>query len=260
VQSGHSDVQDTGVQQLERIRPIAKRLLTVQLDEEWRDAWLWERAERVSRLAQLVGRIPEVAAQNVDLLAVAAAGLFHCAGWAAQAEQGGVKWWQLLARPTTDIQRELGAALLIERAGPHLPAKTARLAADAIRHCNNRRTELIEAQVLAEAESLDDVGALFVLRQFRQYQAEGRPVRQMVATWKRQQEYRYWEVRISEGLRFESTRALARARLEAAGAYFQALERDLNGADVLEVLDRAGAEVPAELRAPLGSEHERVGS
>jgi hypothetical protein len=252
-------VQDAGVQQLDRITPIAERVLTLELDENRREPWLWERAQRVSRLAQLIGRMPEVATGELDLLAAAVAGLFHCAGWAAQVGQAHFNWWQLLSRPTTDIQRELGAALLIEQAGPHLPAKTARLAADAIRQCNNRTTKLIEAQVLAEAENLDDVGSLSVLRQFRQYHAEGRPVQQMLATWKRQQEYRYWEVRISEGLRFESTRALAKARLEAVGMYFQGLERDLNGTDVLDVLDRAGIEVPGALRVPLGSETERSG-
>ncbi|HPC23773.1 MAG: hypothetical protein KBH81_13975 [Phycisphaerae bacterium] len=244
------------MQQLERIKPIAQRLLTLQLESKRRDAWLWERALRVSRLTQLIGHAPELAGRGIDLLAAGAAGLFHCAGWAAQLEQGGVGWWQLLARPTTDIQRELGAALLMEHAGPHLPAKTARLAADAIRQCNRRGAKLIEAQVLAEAESLDDIGAVTVLRQFRQYHAEGRPITQMIATWTRQQEYRYWELRISD-FRFETTRELARARLEALGAYFLALTRELNGTDVLEALDKAGVEVPPDLRTIVGSEDER---
>ena len=144
----------------------------------------------------------------------------------------------------------------MEHAGPHLPAKTARLAADAIRQCNRRGAKLIEAQVLAEAESLDDIGAVTVLRQFRQYHAEGRPITQMIATWTRQQEYRYWELRISD-FRFETTRELARARLEALGAYFLALTRELNGTDVLEALDKAGVEVPPDLRTIVGSEDER---
>jgi len=231
------------VQQLERIVPIARQLLVIQVDEEQRDPWLWERAWRVSRLTQLVGRIPEVADQPVELLALAVAGLFHCAGWATQAQQGRIGRWQLLARPTNEIQRELGAALLQEHAAHLLPPKVARLAAEAIRQCNDRNTSLLEAQLLAEAENLDDLSMLYVLRQFRQYQAEGRPLVQLVESWERQKEYRYWEVRVTEGLRFASTRELARQRLEAVEAFMRALTRDLSGADVVHFLAQRGIEV-----------------
>ena len=235
--------------QLERIVPIARQLLILELDEDRRDLWLWERAERVARLTQLVAHLPEVAHQPIDLLALGVAGLFHCAGWATQLQQGRLTRWQLLARPTNDIQRELGAALLQDHAAQELPPKTARLAAEAIRHCNDRSTALIEAQLLAEAENLDEVGAVHVLRQFRQYQAEGRPLAQLIASWERQKEYRYWEVRINDGFRFETTRRLARERLHAIEAFMQALARDMGGADLIRALGRAGVELPEAMRA-----------
>jgi hypothetical protein len=232
------------VQPLERIIPVARKLLTLSGDGEHPDLWLWERAERVSYLAQLVARMPELADQRADPLALAVAGLFSCAGWVAQMGPSRLSRWHLLARPTSDVQRELGAALLIEHAGPLLPPRTARLAAEAIRQCNDRTTPLVEAQALAEAENLDDVGALYVLRQYRQYQAEGRPLTQLIATWNRQQEYRYWEARLADSFRFETTRQLARQRLQAVDAFITALARDLAGLDLLEALRRLGADLP----------------
>ncbi len=234
------------MQSLERVASAAQQLLVLNVEDERRDLWLWERAQRVARLTQFVGRIPEVADQAVDLLALAAAGLFHCAGWATQFQQRRVTRWQLLSRPTNDIQRELAAAALHEHAAHHLPPKTGRLAAEAIRQCNDRGTSLLEAQLLGEAENLDDVGVMHVLRQFRQFQAEGRPLNQIVSSWERQQEYRYWDIRLQDGFRFETTRQRARERLRAVDIFVQALARDLDGADMYRALQGAGIAVDAD--------------
>jgi HD superfamily phosphodiesterase len=222
--------------QIERLVPLARQLLTVAINDTSSDLWLWEHSERVMRLTQLVAGIPEVRGQNPDLTALAAAGLFHDAGWTIEYSQGRFKHWQLLSRPTNDLQRELGAGLLQERGAHLLAAPSARLAGDAIRQCNDRRTNLLEARLLAEAEALDDVSALYVLRQFRQYQAEGRPLQQLVDSWQRQKEYRYWELRLNDGFRYDSIRAIARQRLEAVDAFIAALGRDLHGEDLRQWL------------------------
>ena len=224
--------------QIDRIVPLARQLLVLPVDDTHRDTWLWEHAERVMHLTQLVARLPEFGGEKADLTALAAAALFHDAGWVLEFHQGRFERWQLLTRPTNDLQRELGAAMLQEEAGQLLGGPTARLAGDAIRQCNDRKTKLLEARILAEAEALDEVGVTYVLRQFRLYQAEGRPLQQLAETWQRQKEYRYWEVRLTEGFRCESTRALARRRLEAVDAFMTALARDLRGEDVAELLAR----------------------
>lgn len=238
------------MQQLMQVIPIARQLLTVELDEEHRDLWLWERAERVLHLSVVVAAIPELADQPIDHTALGAAALFHCAGWITQIEPGHPNRWQMLTRPTNDIQRELGAALLQEHAAHLLPPKTARLACEAIRLCNDHTTPLIEAQLLAEAENLDDVGVIHVLQQFRHYQAQGRPIKQLLASWERQQEYRYWEVRINDGLRFETTRQLARQRLSAVNAFMQALAHELKEPDVLAALHPADIDPERQPRNP----------
>lgn len=238
--------------QIERVVVLARQLLTIPIIEPRRDLWLWEHSERVMRLTQALRALPEIAGQTPDPDALAAAALFHDAGWALECQDGRCERWQMVARPTNDIQRELGAALLQEQAGHLLPGPTLRLACDAIRQCNSRRTELLEATILAEAEALDEVGPVYLLRQFRQYQGEGRPLQQLVDSWQRQKEYHYWEVRLAEGFHYETTRTLARRRLEAVDAFVTALGRDLRGDDVTDALKVALPESPLSDRAAGG--------
>ncbi len=226
--------------QIERVVPLAKQLLVLPLGDARQDLWLWEHSERVMRLAQMLAGLPEAGGKAADLAALGVAALFHDAGWVLEFHQGRFERWQLLTRPTNDLQRELGAAMLLEEAGPLLSGPTARLAADAIRQCNDRQTNLLEARLLAEAEALDELGVLYVLRQFRQYQAEGRPLQQLADTWQRQKEYHYWEVRLNNSFRYETTRELARRRLDAVDAFMVALARDLRSDDVSRLVQPPG--------------------
>lgn len=232
------------MKQPDRLLALARQQLSVTDAQGRVDLWLWEHSERVMRLTQLISRLPEFAPQRPDLAAVAAAALFHDAGWAVQFAQGKFDRWQILTRPTSDIQRELGAALLQEQAAHLVSGDSLRRAVQAIRQCNDRSTTLVEAQVVAEAENFDEIGTLAVLRQLRQYLAEGRPLEQFVAGWVRQKEYRFWEARINDSLRLETTRALARERLTAVDQFMHALQRDLSGAELeaaLRALVPAGA-------------------
>ena len=123
-----------------------------------------------------------------------------------------------------------------------LPTETARRAVEAVRQCNDRHSDLIEAQVLAEAENLDDIGVMYLLRQFRQYQAEGRPLEQLLAAWKRQNEYRFWEARVADSFRFDLTRDLARTRLKAVAQFMGVLGTEQAAGDLQAVLLKAGVE------------------
>ncbi len=228
------------MESLKAILPRARVLLRVPSNRPDGDLWLWEHSQRVMRLTGLLGRVPELSDERPDPTAAALAGLFHDAGWAIQAREGQVSHWQVLNRPTNDIQRELAANLLASELDGALPREVLDLAVEAIRQCNIRDTKLPEAQVVAEAESLDEIGVLYVLRQFRQYQAEGRPLEAVLANWARQREYRFWEARINEGLRFELSRQIARTRLEAVESFMSSLARDVSAADVTRALADAG--------------------
>ncbi|MEW6250154.1 MAG: HD domain-containing protein [Planctomycetota bacterium] len=221
--------------QTNHLIPLARRLLLLPLDDTHPDLWLWEHSERVMQLAPRIAALPDVSDRQVDPEVLAAAALFHDAGWALEVQQGRVARWQVLTRPTNDIQRELGAAMLLDEAERLLPEPIRRLAADAIRQCNDRRTTLPEARILADAEALDELGTLYVLRQFRLYQGEARPLQQIIDTWQRQREYRYWDVRLTTGFHFAPVRELARQRLRAVDAFMTTLGSDLHGDDLAQL-------------------------
>lgn len=221
---------------LEPILTTARELLILRASSSAADHWLWEHSERVMRLSRMIALLPEFGEERPDPTAVALAALFHDAGWAVQAKQGQVSCWQVLARPTSDVQRELGVKALRDRTAGLIEPETLELAAGAIRECNNRFSSLPEAQALSEAENLDEIGVLSVLRQFRQHQVEGKPVEQLLVTWTRQLEYHYWDARISDYLRFETTRRIARERLASVELFMSALARDRESVDVLKAL------------------------
>jgi HD superfamily phosphodiesterase len=222
---------------------VAGELLVMPGEHTADDVWLWEHAQRVMHLAGLLALLPEareIGDDPPDQASVALAALFADAGWAVQVRRGEINHWQVLGRPTNDIQRELGVGALQERADGLMPAETVETAARAIRECNERYSRSSEARVLSEAENLDEIGIMYVLRHFRRYQVEGQPLEQLVVTWTRYREYHYWEARINDCLRWETTRHIARARLEAVEQFMGALARDRDAADLRRALESTG--------------------
>lgn len=228
---------------LDAVSAAARECLVIRGLTGAPDVSLWEHSARVMELARLLALLPDVGEESAHRQAVCIAALFHDAGWAVQVRDRQITPWQVLNRPTSDLQRELGAALMLEKCAGLAPPEILHLAAAAIRQCNERHTSLPEAQVLSEAENLDEIGLMYILRQIRQVQAEGRPVEHILLTWSRQIEYRYWDARINDCLRWETTRRLARQRLRDVEAFMAALARDREGGDVRRALKDAGIDV-----------------
>lgn len=238
---------------LQRVMAAARDFLILPGDGSSKDLWLWEHTERVMQLARMLALLPEVREigdDQPDQMAVSVAALFADAGWAVQVRRGEVGHWQVLTRPTNDLQRELGVGALQERVGKLLPPATIELATRAIRECSDRYTKVPEARALSEAENLDEIGVMYLLRQFRQYQAEGRPLGQLVVSWSRHLEYRYWEARINDCLRWEATRHIARERLKAVEQFMTALARDREASDLHRVLESAGIDTTSIVAHP----------
>lgn len=227
---------------IDRVAALAQSLLTLRGADGKQDAWLWQHSERVMRLARMISLLPEFSDISVDRGAVAVAALFHDAGWVVQFNQGRMERWLVMNKPTTDLQRELAATFLREHASHLVPSPTLDTAAEAIRQCNFRETELPEAQILSEAENLDDVGMMHVVRQIRHHLAEGRSVEQLLNGWSRQKEYQYWEARIKDSFRIEAVRQLARTRLTTVDQVMSMIAREHSGMDVKRVIEAFGIE------------------
>ncbi|MFQ6048493.1 MAG: hypothetical protein ACE5K7_03935, partial [Phycisphaerae bacterium] len=111
---------------------------------------------------------------------------------------------------------------------------------------NDRQPERLEAAVLGDADNLDLFGPLLWWREVRRCLAEGRDMEQVITSWMRQREYHYWQARINEGLRFESSRQLARRRLAGLEMLMAKLEGEHSGRDIQEFLAAAGVTLPRE--------------
>lgn len=192
----------------------------------------------------MISKLPEFGEDQPDEMAVTIAALFHDLGWAIQFREGTIPRWQILARPTNEAQRELAAADLALQCRGLVDEGVLQTAVAAIRECNNRYTSLPEAQALAEAENLEEVGVMYVLRQLRQTHADGRSLHHLLQSWSRQLEYKFWDARINDCLRFETTRRIAHARLSDVGGFMNALARDREGADLRNDLRGRGITPP----------------
>jgi HD superfamily phosphodiesterase len=205
------------------------------------DLVVWEHSIRVVGVSLQMLALPDLAGQRIDRNALVAAGLYHDAGWSFQARKQQIPCAEVLTRPTTDAQRELSATLLEQAASRLLPEATLRAAARAIREAGRRDTQMAEACVLAEADNLDQIGPQAVWLTMRRSTTDARGIDAVLDAWRRQREYRYWEARLRECFRYETTRRLARQRLEAVERMMNDLARAHRLEDVAEFLAGADA-------------------
>ncbi len=179
------------------------------------DKIVWEHSARIARVAAAIAALPELADRAIDRRALTAAALYHDAGWVLQFRAGEAIPRDLLLRPTCEVQRELAAVWLNERLRHEIPERSLELASNAIRCCNDRQTNLVEAQILAEAENLEEIGPQAMLLMIRRQMADGKGLADLVQLWQRQEEYHYWQARIKDSFRFSPVKRVATQRWQA---------------------------------------------
>ncbi len=236
----------------DQLRAKARADLCILPDGKPIDCVIWEHSERVAGLTQIIAAVPELANHVIDRLALTAAALYHDAGWLLQLAAGQVRERDLLLRRTTDRQRDLAADWLQQRLEGLLPAGTVQQAARIVRTCNQRSPAILEARILAEAENLDQVGPQAIFLMVRRQMAEGRTLSDMVAAWRRQEQYEFWPAWIKECFRFPSTRIIAEHRCQAMSRFMADLEQvcqPMASAGAAKSAPQAGARPVGETRA-----------
>lgn len=211
----------------------AKADLIVRCPGQPPDTVVWEHSSRVGRLVEFVAALPEAASQGVDLAALTAAGLYHDAGWVLQVHMGAVSARDILLRPTSDIQREIAADWLEQQAAGILSPGSIGRAVKMIRQLGDRRTDLLECRILADADNLDNIGPQAIGLMIRKMLAEGRTLADLVAAWDRQEEYQYWQARIKECFHFKAIRGIAQRRYQAMRECMNALRTTVRLEDLV---------------------------
>lgn len=235
----------------DRLLKRAQSELTLGGGSEPMDQRLWDHSLRVAVCAWILAHLPEVSGQPIDKDALRVAALYHDVGWAIQVRDGHLTRDRVLARPTSDIQLELAAGAVEATLADILPAKTIARAGQAIRGINDRNCPCVEAHLVSDADNLDQIGPVGFLQSARRDVLAGRMIPHVLDTWRRQQEYHYWEARIRDVLRFEAVRKLAWKRLATMDPFMQALGEQINADDVASSLGVATADVVEELGVPL---------
>lgn len=179
------------------------------------DPTVWEHSARVARIAASLAKLPEVRGDSLNVEALLVSALYHDIGWVLQCRAGQINREDLLLRPTTDHCRDMAADWIVANLRSLVQGGIVERAASAIRQYGDRRTNLIEARILADADNLDQIGPLALDRMIRKCRGEGKTTELLLAAWQRQEEYHYWQARIKESFHFAAVRALAEQRYQA---------------------------------------------
>ena len=78
--------------------------------------------------------------------------------------------------------------------------------------------------------------ALPIYNEFRRYVIHGKGVSDVLESWKRKVDYRYWQARLKESYRFDSVRKLAERRFGATEYFMNQLDVEHGARDLEELV------------------------
>ncbi len=196
------------------------------------DAFLFDHALRVMRVADRLSTCAEVRSWRIDRFALQVAALFHQAATVRLDEERRTSTVYAAATMSAEDVKEYSAELAGDRLGGKVTTRQLDLVQEIIRRAHDAGSDLAEAKILSDADSLDDIGTLGVWRDLRRYILEGRAVEDTVRAWRRREQYGYWEARVRDAFNLETARRLAESRLGAARAFMRQLEAEFDASDL----------------------------
>jgi hypothetical protein len=223
--------------ELDAVRDLAEQALTVRRPTGGLNNSLWDRAQRLVRTVEYICGLDDLAKKSVqiDRFCLIAATYFNEAGLARHlgtqgqgAEPGNFEanGDELLDLSTKVVEERLADA--VERAKIE---KINRI----ITESGRRSAGMMEAMILSDARNLEDMGAAGVLNEFRRFVCTGKSICDVVQSWRKKKDYRYWQARLKEGFRFEQVRRLAEQRLCTVEQFMKQLEVEVQAQDLKEL-------------------------
>lgn len=222
--------------ELEVIWKRAKSDLVVRTAYGETDFVLLEHSYRVAKTADMLLQLPEVQRRLPDDAAVLASAVYHDAGRAVLAREPAANRLDLLpddpfARAADEAARRMELAL-----ADLLPRSTLQLAARVLHAVGDRATTMVEAQILSDAQHLQEFGLLSLWATIRRGLLDGKGVQALLDSRRRKREYRFWEARLGEAFRFAGAREIARTRLVKLERFLSDLEEEHEVSDLAVLL------------------------
>ena len=211
----------------------ARADLVVSTDRGDEDVFLWEHSSRVAQNVRQIIKLPSVHSAVPDEAAVVAAALYHEAGWIARLSRGEINRLDLLVQNVREDHGEEGASLLERSLAKLLPSDSIARASHALRTMADNDSTCIEAQVLRDADHLDEFGIISLWTTVRRGLIDGKGVQAAIDTWRRRKEYRFWDARLKDSFRFPAVQTIARRRLAELDLMMQEFDRQQQSADIL---------------------------
>ena len=224
--------------EMDVIKEIAQQVLTITTLAGLKDNWLWDRTQRILRNVEHICRLPEIVDANlpIDKFCLTGAAYFADAGFAHYADAENTASRLVLADVSADDLRDFSTQIVSDKLVGAFQGPKIDKINKIIIESGNRFSEMTEAMILSDARNLDDMGAVGIFNEFRRYAIHGKGASDVLQTWKRKIDYRYWEARLKESYRFESVRKLARQRYSATEYFMNQLEVESSAKDLEEVI------------------------
>ncbi len=195
------------------------------------DLFLWEHSARVTRNALRIAELPGVANLSPNPVVVAAAALYHDSAWALRVRDKEVSRLEVLVRSPADDHRESSASYMRHCLESIVPPAELERAVSAVMGLDHRDLDIVEGQIVADADNLDDFSATSLWATIRRGALDGNAIQAVIDRWHRRTEYHFWSARLSDSFRFQIVRALAKKRLAGLERLMHELEEQQRAGD-----------------------------
>lgn len=223
---------------IDEVREIAQQVLTIATAAGGSGNWLWDRTQRILRNVENICRLPDFIDADIpiDRFCLAAATYFADTGFTHYVNAKNAPADLVLSDVNPSDLRKFSAkivsAKLAERMSGSKIDKINRIMTESA----NRETDMTEAGILSDASNLEDIGAVGVFHEFRRFVIHGRSVSEVLDSWKKKVDYRYWQARLKEGFHYGSVQKIAFQRFAATEYFMSQLKIEHFSQDMDDIL------------------------
>lgn len=212
---------------------IAEKALLVSSALGNGSCWLWHRAQRVARNVEHIIDLENLLEADIpiDRFSLTAAAYFSDAHLSGKAGKTNEKFLQTRAETALEVSAQIATVKLSTVLSDTQTVNVGKI----IIESGNRFTKMTEAIILSDARNLDDMGAVGISSELGRFLSNGRDISELLNSWRRKVDYRYWDARLKESFHFSSVRLLAQRRFDAVANFMNQLEVEISASDIRDL-------------------------